>query len=64
MTEVMVTKELLDSLHEAGWHLVTRTEWYEIQSKLALLRNYADHTQFCGTHCGGTCDCGYTEAVG
>lgn len=40
MTEVIVTKALLDELHEQGWHLVTRREWYEMQVRLALLYQY------------------------
>lgn len=30
-----MTKELIDALHEQGWHLVTRSEWYEMQLQLS-----------------------------
>ena len=32
-----VCKELIDSLHEQGYHVVPRTEWYQTQAQLAGL---------------------------
>lgn len=39
MTDYVMCKELVDALHEQGYHVVTRQEWYEIQGKLAQLES-------------------------
>jgi len=37
-----VSRELVEALHEQGYHLITQREWYEIQAKLAELTEICD----------------------